>query len=317
MQVYHATLRTGISRTREFERKGLASFAVNPGTKCGHGCTYCSTGAILRMHPSFSAVGRSAFDDGFAIVDPQTPDRVAQDARRLRHRGMIQLSTTVDAWAPEAQTHNIGRRCLEAILQQPGWTVRILTKNASVERDFDLIEPYRDRVLVGLSITTPGRTSLIASTLEPYASPIEERVRVLRQAHARGLRTYGMFCPLLPGIADSREDVDELIALAAECRAEEVFIEPVNARGSSLRKTEAALRHAGYAAAADAVAQIRHTASWSDYVHRLICVVQEAVRRRLHPSKLRILLYSSRLLAAHRTQLEHNDDGIIWLGRSA
>ena len=43
------TLKTGITRTREFEKKGLASYAVNCGVKCGHGCRYCSTGAMLRM----------------------------------------------------------------------------------------------------------------------------------------------------------------------------------------------------------------------------------------------------------------------------
>ena len=38
MTTYETTLTTGISRTKEFERKGLASFAINVSTKCGHGC---------------------------------------------------------------------------------------------------------------------------------------------------------------------------------------------------------------------------------------------------------------------------------------
>ena len=76
----------------------------------------------------------------------------------LRRRGLVQICTTVDAWSPEAQQHHLGRRCLEAILAEPGWTVRILTKNAAVSEDFDLIKKHRDRVLVGLSLTaTPDR----------------------------------------------------------------------------------------------------------------------------------------------------------------
>jgi DNA repair photolyase len=60
----------------------------------------------------------------------------------------------------------------EAILSEPGWTVRILTKNAAVVEDFDLIKKHRDRVLVGLSLTaTPDRESVI-SVVEPFASPI-------------------------------------------------------------------------------------------------------------------------------------------------
>jgi DNA repair photolyase len=84
-------------------------------------------------------------------------------ARKISRRGLIQLCTTVDAWAPEAQELRLGRRCLEAILA------------------------------------------------EPYASPISERLTVLKKAHKLGLRTYGMLCPLLPGIADLPEQIDDLV----------------------------------------------------------------------------------------------------------
>src|SRR5208283_4459095 len=132
------TLKTGIQRSEEFEKKGLASYAVNVGTKCGHDCTYCSTGTMLRMHPSFKEAGEKPFDLGYAIVDPTMPDRVAIDAANIRpeKRGLVQLCTTTDAWAPEAQKHDLGRRCLEGILGQPGWSVRVLTKNAAVAKDY-------------------------------------------------------------------------------------------------------------------------------------------------------------------------------------
>lgn len=173
MESYNTRLSVGITRTKEFERKKLAEYAVNVGTKCGHGCSYCSTGSLLRMHHSFTEAGRSPFDQGYSIVDPETPDRVARDAERIRQRGRVQLCTTVDAWAPEAQKHDLGRRCLHAILAQPGWTVRILTKNMAVARDFDLISRHRDRVLLGLSITGTDDRSAVVSAIEPHASPSE------------------------------------------------------------------------------------------------------------------------------------------------
>jgi DNA repair photolyase len=48
---------TGIEPSEEFAKNALAGYAVNTGTKCGHGCTYCSTGAVLRMHDSFKVAG--------------------------------------------------------------------------------------------------------------------------------------------------------------------------------------------------------------------------------------------------------------------
>ncbi len=38
MRVHTTTLSAGISRTVEFEKRGLAQFAINVGTKCSHGC---------------------------------------------------------------------------------------------------------------------------------------------------------------------------------------------------------------------------------------------------------------------------------------
>lgn len=118
-------------------------------------------------------------------------------------------------------------------------------------RDFDLIAQHRDRVTVGLSITATPDNAAAISIVEPHASPIVERIAALREAHRRGLRTYAMFCPLLPGIASSHAQIDELVGLAVECGAEEIFVEPVNARGPGLKLTQNALAAIGYLPRAD------------------------------------------------------------------
>jgi DNA repair photolyase len=247
-------MRSGIRRTRKFEEKGLAQFAVNVGIKRGHGCSYCSTGAMLRRHPSFRAAGENPFAHGYAIVDPDIHERDTRDAASLRNRGLV--CTSVDAWSPEAQQLGLGRRCLSAILAEPGWTIRILTKNAAVANDFGLIKKHRDRVLVGLSLTATSAKSQTMAVVEPYASPISEGMSALRDAHRRGLRTYGMLCPLPPGISDSSDQIDELVQFVLGCGVEEVFVEPVNARGLGLSLTEQVLRAAGYRAEADEVGAI-------------------------------------------------------------
>ena len=121
-------------------------------------------------------------------------------------------------------------------------------------------------MLVGLSLTaTPDRETAI-SVVEPHASPISERMEALKQAAKLGLRTYGMLCPLLPGIADAPDQIDGLVSFVADCGAEEVFSEAVNARGNSLTLTEQVLREKGFAAEAEAIAAIRKRTVWSSYV---------------------------------------------------
>lgn len=315
MEVHQCSLKRGITRTKEFEKKGLAAYAVNVGTRCGHQCSYCSTPSLLRMHSSFKDVGKSPFAEGYALVDPATPDRVRRDAQRLRDRGLVQLCTIVDAWAPEAQALNLGRRCLEAILAEPGWNVRILTKNAAVAKDFDVIEKYKDRVLVGLSLTGTPDQEEVLKAIEPYTSPIRERMAVLREAHTHGLRTYGMLCPILPAIADDSRQIDELVRFACECGAEEIFAKAVNPRGRGLLLMQKALAEHGYHEQAQAVGAVRNRAQWSRYVASLIQHLQGSVRHFYDTSKLRFLLYPGGLTSEDLTRVKQDDAGIVWLGK--
>ncbi|MDP2897868.1 MAG: radical SAM protein [bacterium] len=315
MREYTTELKSGITRSKEFEKKRLASYGVNVGTRCGNGCLYCSTGAVMRMHHSFEDVGESPFGAGYSIVDSNTPGRVARDARRMRHRGTVQLCTTVDAWAPESRRYSLGRRCLASILSQPGWTVRILTKNAEVVEDFDLVRQHADRVLVGLSITATPEKGAVMSVIEPNASPNHDRLQVLKKAHEMGLRTYAMFCPLLPGIAHHPDQIEKLIRFAVEFGAEEVFVEAVNARGPGLRMTQEALEAAGHVAEAEAIGGIRKRENWSRYVVDLIRAVQQAMRDVFEVDRLRFLLYPSQLSPEHVNQIEQDDAGVVWLRR--
>ena len=313
LPVHEYPLVGGITRSKEFEKKGLATHAVNVGTKCGHDCLYCSTGAMLRTHPSFKASGQRAFATGCAIVDPNTAERVARSARDERKRGLIQLCTTTDAWSPEAQKYDLGRKCLEVILAQPEWTVRILTKNAAVQKEFDVVKEYRDRVRVGLSLTATQDRENVISVVERNASPLSERMAAMRQAHKAGLRTYGMLCPLLPGIADSEAQIDEMVQFCLDCGAEEIFAEPVNPRGSGLIHTETALREKGFKQEAEAVEFIRKGVNWSPYVVKLLGTLQKSLRQHHAIDKFRFLLYPTGLTPEDRAEIEADDEGVKWL----
>ena len=135
------------------------------------------------------------------------------------------------------------------------------------------------------------------------------------EAAARGLPTYAMLCPLLPGIADSPEQVERMVRFAVSCGAEEIFAEPVNPRGPGLRRCQEALELWGYVQEAQAVARIRKRAGWSNYVVELLANVQQSVRKHSHIAKLRFLLYPSRLLPEDLARIRQDDAGVLWLGR--
>jgi len=314
LDIYEHARKISITETPAFDEKGLAQYAVNVGFTCSHSCYYCSSRAIFRRQRFFKKIGKTSFTRGYADVDPDTPIRVAKKAKsiKIKDRGIIELSTLSDAWCPLSQQHNIGRRCLEAILQEPKWQVRILTKNKAVANDFDVVKRYRDRVLVGLTLTGTTNKSDILSVIEPNASLITERMKVMRQAHKKGLRTYGMLCPLLPGIANSPKQIDTLVRFCEQVGAEEIFSEAVNARGFG-SAVEDVLRKAGYAKEADAVGKIRNNDEWSAYAVELIKNVQKSMRKYSNIRKLRFLLYSDKLEDEHLKEIRKDDAGIKWL----
>lgn len=313
LRVYEYPLRAGINRTTEFEKKGLAEFSCNVGTRCGHRCTYCSSPSLLRMHKSFKQANENPFDEGYAIVDPEMPGKVAHDARHKRKRGCVILCSTVDAWCPAARKYNLGSRCLKAILNEHGWSVRILTKNAKVVEDYDLIKRYRNRVQIGLTLTGTDEKSGCISAIEQNASTIEERMQSLLYAKKLGLRTYSMLCPLIPGIASSQEQIDKLVKFAEAIDSEEIFAEPLNRRGKSIIKTKDALALSGYRFEAEEVDAVRNKIKWSSYVAELISKVQKSIHMFSDIKKLRFLLYPADLTAADAKKIKDNDAGVIWL----
>jgi len=129
----------------------------------------------------------------------------------------------------------------------------------------------------------------------------------------RGLRTYGMLCPLLPGIAVSLEQIEQLVRFAVEYGAEEIFVEPVNPRGPGLKLTQQALANNGYAEEAAAIKGIRTQQGWSQYATQLVSNVQRSIRKLSDISRLRFMLYPSRLKQEDATQIRQDDEGVIWL----
>ena len=267
----------------------------------------------MRCHEAFQELELSPFEDGYAIVDADTVERVRQDARRKRKRGMVMLSSATDAWSPEARHYDIGRGCLKAVLQEPDWTLRVLTKNAAVREDFDILKRHAGRVLVGLSTTFLPLDEPAASAVEPHASSPAERLRVLRRARIEGLRTYGMLCPLIPPFFNTLSKVESAFRSLLPIEPEEIFVEPLNPRGRGLIRTSRRLREAGLCRKAEEVNRLRSQSAWSRESRKLIERVIEAADRLYERDRLRVLVYGSSFTDRDRKALKQIGSGLVWL----
>ncbi len=99
------------------------------------------------------------------------------------------------------------RACLEAIAGAPAWTAIVLTRCRLVERDAELLGSMR--AFGGMSMPTIDDEA--RRHFEPRAAAIAERLEVLAALRARGVRTFAVVQPILPGsiagLADALAEV--------------------------------------------------------------------------------------------------------------
>ena len=311
MEIKKIKRKSSITRSTEFEKKKLATHALNVGLLCGHGCLYCSTPTMMRTQQKiFDRIEGSsfkAFQAGIAVVDPDTPNRIDGQARRLKPSDTVMFCTYTDGWSPEAQKYRLGRKCLQKVLTTSRCKVRILTKNEAVQNDFDLLEQYSNRVELSLSLTAPLSKSRVMKILEPQASPIGARIEVLKTAKRMGIRIYGILCPCLPGIASEPGEFGELLDILLSLEPTAIWTEPVNPRGPGLRNCEKRLRHQGFIREADALNAIRNRKTFKKYVYKFIEAATAEANKRGCSDIFNILAYDD------GNDFSGDDRSVIWL----
>ena len=128
----------------------------------------------------------------------------------------IIMSGVTDCYQPAEREFRLTRGCLEVALEarQP---IGIITKNALVARDLDLLrEMARLQLLhVGISVTTLDAD--LARRMEPRTSTPAARLRAIRELSAAGVPVRVMVAPIIPGLNDL--EIPTVLKAAAEAGA--------------------------------------------------------------------------------------------------
>ncbi len=199
-------------------RCGIDDYSFNCYVGCGHACGYCYARFMQRFHPHQEEWGR------FVDVRVNAVQALTRQLRRLEP-GSVFTCSACDGWQRIEVHYRLTRECCRLLLAA-GFQLNVLTKSKLVLRDLDILS--HPRVQLGVTITTPDEKW--AGIWEPGASPVADRIEVLRQAKAAGLRTAVMFGPLLPGISDTDEALARLFAIAADVKVDCVWTDLLNPR---------------------------------------------------------------------------------------
>ncbi len=187
--------------------------ALNPYRGCEHGCSYCYA------RPTHEYLNLSAgLDFETRLYAKTNAAEVLRDelGRRGHVVSPINLGASTDPYQPIERRYAITRGVLE-VLAQCRHPATIVTKNALVLRDLDLLQRLaRDSLIrVFLSVTTLDNT--LASRLEPRASAPHARLRAVAQLAAAGVPVGVFVAPLIPALTD--HELETIMGAAREAGA--------------------------------------------------------------------------------------------------
>jgi len=186
----------------------LGRFGSNLYRGCQHGCIYCD-GRAERYYVS------GEFDRDIQ-VKRNAVELAKDEIGRMREPGFLFIGGGVcDAYQPAEEKYRLARGLLE-LCRDTRTPVHVLTKSTLVERDFDVLAAINAETRAVLSFSIAIIDERQREIFEPGAAPLDERWRLLGRARSLGLATGVMAMPVLPGLSDTAEAVQALVAKAAE-----------------------------------------------------------------------------------------------------
>lgn len=186
------------------------SHSLNPYRGCEHGCAYC----YARPYHEYLGYNAGLDFESRIMVKDKAPELLEAELGRKSWRPVpLACSGVTDAYQPLERELRITRRCL-AVLADFRNPVGIITKNALVTRDLDLLGELASHgaAQVVLSLTTLD--PVLSSTLEPRASRPAARLEAMRLLSGAGLPVGVSVAPIIPGLND--HEIPALMQAAAD-----------------------------------------------------------------------------------------------------
>lgn len=175
------------------------TYSLNPYRGCEHGCIYCYA------RPSHEYLG---FSSG---IDFETKILVKTDAARLLEAQfnapswkpeVVVLSGNTDCYQPVERKLGITRQCLEVFsrFRNP---LAIITKNALVQRDIDILKELAAFNLVVVVVSVTSLNAELIRKMEPRTSTPVKRLETIEALARHGISVGVNVAPLIPGLTDS------------------------------------------------------------------------------------------------------------------
>ena len=188
-------------------------YSMNPYQGCEHGCIYCYA------RNSFEYWGWSAGIDFETkiVIKKNAPDLLRKFLMNPKWEPVpISLSGNTDCYQPAEKKFKLTRQLLE-VCNQFNQPVGIITKNAGILRDKDLLQDMAKRNLVSVLVSITSFEEDLRRVMEPRTTTGKQRLKVIEELSKEGVRMGVMLGPMIPGLND--HEMQRIMKAASEAGA--------------------------------------------------------------------------------------------------
>jgi DNA repair photolyase len=189
------------------------SQSINPYRGCEHGCIYCyarPSHAFLNLSPGLDFETQLFYKADAAKL-------LEQELAAPKYRcAPITIGANTDPYQPIERDYRVTRSVIE-VFARHRHPFSIITKNAMIERDLDLLAPLARDGLVHVLISVTTLSNELKRTLEPRTSSPAARLRAVRSLSEAGIPVGVMVAPVIPVLTDA--ETERILEAAAQAGA--------------------------------------------------------------------------------------------------
>jgi DNA repair photolyase len=215
-------------------------WTVNPYRGCLHACQFCFA------RPTHEYLGLDAGKDfeQQIIVKVNAPEVLRVElAKPSWGKEHVALGTNTDPYQWVEKRYRLTRAILE-VLRNARNPCSVLTKSPLLLRDLDLFLELLEVTEFSACLSIPTLDEKAWRATEPHTPHPRKRLEAVQALNEAGVPTGVLVAPLMPGINDAPEQVEEVVAACQEAGAVRVGGQALFLRGATKDVFMGWLRHA-------------------------------------------------------------------------
>jgi DNA repair photolyase len=201
-------------------------FTVNAYRGCSHACSFCFA------RPTHAYLGFNTGDDfdRRIVVKVNAVERIRAELRSSRWSGEgIAMGTNTDPYQRAEGRYRLTRGIVRE-LSEVGNSFSILTKSTLILRDLDLLRQAAARTEVRCAFSIGTLDDSVWRRTESGAPHPRRRVEALARLVDAGITTGVLVAPVIPGMSDRPEQLEEVVEACADAGAAWVSAIPLHLR---------------------------------------------------------------------------------------